>query len=214
MLRYARFHLGDGRNADGEQLLSADGLRAMHSPVVPAGNFSEFTGIAWMLRTVGGTRLVEHGGGTNGQTSTLQLVPDRDFALVILTNSGDAAHGEIARWARKHYLDLDEPERTPLPMSPDALEPFVGRYDTALTAVELTLKDGSLVAQPISKGGFPTRDSPPRPAPPPTRVAFFAKDHIVALDPPLAPAVAEFLRAPDGQIAWLRWGGRIAARQS
>jgi len=233
LLRYARFLLGDGRSANGSRLLSAEGLQAMFTPRVPAGNFAEHTAVAWHTRTVvgpassaSGTRIVEHGGATHGQTATLQLIPERNFALVILTNGNDA-HPAISRRIRKHFLDLDEPRRDPLPLPVDDLAPFVGRYEAQLTTVELSLpddplslqdhalspRDGVLVAQVISKGGFPTRDSPPRPTPPPIRVAFFAEDRIVALDPPLAPMPAEFLRAADGRIAYLRWGGRIHARQ-
>ena len=50
--------------------------------------------------------------------------------------------------------------------------------------------------------------------PPPTRVAFFADDRLLALDPPFTGGRADFVRHPDGRIAWLRWGGRIAARQA
>ena len=45
------------------------------------------------------------------------------------------------------------------------------------------MQDGGLVAQVTPKGGFPTRDSRPWPAPPPTRVAFVADDRILALEP-------------------------------
>ena len=44
-------------------------------------------GLTWMLEDVGGVRTVRHGGGTVGQQTTLVLVPSRNFALTVLTNS-------------------------------------------------------------------------------------------------------------------------------
>jgi hypothetical protein len=168
-----------------------------------------------MLRDVVGVRVVEHGGGTNGQTSTLKLVPERDFAIAVLTNAdrGGELCGEVTDWAFKNLLALEQPEPSLLDLSREQLATYVGRYETRLNGIELTLRDTGLMAQVTPKGGFPAKDSPPRPAPPPTRVAFFASDRIVSLDSPWTGGRAEFLRGPDGQIDWLRWGGRLAARQ-
>ena len=60
------------------------------------------------------------------------------------------------------------------------------------------------------KGGFPKKDSPPTPSPPPVTVAFYAPDRLFITEGPSGEA--EFLRAPDGTIAWFRVGGRIMAR--
>lgn len=65
----------------------------------------------------------------------------------------------------------------------------------------------------ILKGGFPTKESPPPPAPPPMWVALFAEDRLVVLDGPMKGSRGEFLRRPDGSIAWFRLS-RIRARQT
>ncbi len=49
-------------------------------------------GIAWFLRDVDGVRTVGHGGSTNGQFAELLIVPERDFAVVSLSNAGPARH--------------------------------------------------------------------------------------------------------------------------
>jgi hypothetical protein len=41
------------------------------------------------------------------------------------------------------------------------------------------------------------------------RVAFFGEDRIIVLNGPLKGDRAEFLRAPDGGLAWLRFSARI-----
>src|SRR5438477_2388437 len=84
MLRYARFHLGDGTAPGGERLLSADALRLMRMPQV-ARELDAQSGLSWRLTEAGGTRLFGHGGGTIGQLALLTLAPERDFALVVLT---------------------------------------------------------------------------------------------------------------------------------
>ena len=68
-LRYARFQLGDGKSAGGEQLLSPDTMARMRSPQVEVGDMTEAIGLSWMLGDLGGERTVAHGGGTNGQIS-------------------------------------------------------------------------------------------------------------------------------------------------
>ena len=101
------------------------------------------------------------------------------------------------------------------PRSETELAPYAGRYAGALATgdVELRVRDGGLVLQVVPKGGFPKPGTPPPPAPPPVRAAVCAGDGLVGLEPPLQDARADVLRRPDGRIAWLRFGGRLLARQ-
>ena len=87
LLRYGRFHLGDGRNDTGEQILTRESLIAMQTTICK-GQLDNTMGLAWWLREVDGIKVVFHGGGTLGQVSALNLLPQRDFALAIFTNSG------------------------------------------------------------------------------------------------------------------------------
>jgi CubicO group peptidase (beta-lactamase class C family) len=62
---------------------------------------------------------------------------------------------------------------------------------------------------------FFTPETPPDPEPiPPVRLAFYAEDHVIALDEPYKDAYGEFLRDAAGQVAWLRFGGRVRARET
>ena len=103
-LRYARFHLGNG-TVDGTQVLSAASLAAMKAPHGPGGSLGPYVldgvGVSWLLTTVAGERVVMHGGSTNGQQSSFLLLPDRDFAITVLTNSESGAilAEEAALWA-------------------------------------------------------------------------------------------------------------------
>ncbi len=215
MLRYARFQLGDGRAEDGTRLLSTETMRLMQSVLAEAGSTAEAVGVSWLFKTVGGQRIVMHGGATNGQMATLQMVPERDFALVVLTNAGTGSelHSDLSKWALQHYLDLTDPPLTPLELSEAELASYAGRYNAALSELDLNVDKGYLWVQARPKGGFPKKDSLPGPTPPPVRVVFYAPDKIIGLDAPFKDAKGEFLRHPDGSIAWLRISGRISARQ-
>ena len=213
-LKYARFQSGDGTGPDGKRLLQRESLAEMQRPAVYAGS-GAWRGVTWSIKDVGGVKTVRHGGGTNGQLSAFVLAPQQGFAITVLTNAnrGGELHDGAVRWALRRYLGVEDRNPAPLELAEAALRPYVGRYTTPMSDIELALRDGGLVAQVTPKGGFPDKDSAPGPTPPPTRLVLTADDGILTLDPPFKDGRGEFLRDPDGNIAWLRFGGRIARRQ-
>jgi hypothetical protein len=54
--------------------------------------------------------------------------------------------------------------------------------------------------------GFPDKDFPPPPAPPPATLDLIAEDRLMVLDGPMKSGTAEIIRNPDGSIGWLRFG--------
>ncbi len=98
-------------------------------------------------------------------------------------------------------------------MTAGKLDEYVGRYIGYRETCDLSRGENGLILQVTSTGGFPTPDTPPPPPPPPVRLAFFAEDRIVGLDSPMKGDRGEFLRHPDGSLAWFRFGGRIKKRQ-
>ncbi len=213
LLRYARFHMGDGTTPDGTRLLSQESLALMQTPIVPSTGIS-LLGLSWSIVTVDGTKMIGHGGGTNGQVSLLRLVPSSRFAVAVVTNSDDggALCMAAADAATDQYLGLVLPKAILLDLPEDELRPYLGRYESVASACEVGFRDGGLEMQVTPKGGFPTPDSPPPPAPPPVRMAPYAPDRFIVLDEPLKDNRGEFLRNPDNHIAWLRFYGRIHAR--
>jgi len=214
-LRYAHFHMGDGTAADGTRVLSPASMALMQSPLAPAGPSVDALGVTWMLRDVAGTRLVQHGGTTNGQLSAFVMAPARGFAITVLTNAdrGGQLHHDITEWALHHYLGVAEPEPARLDMPADNLAAFAGRYSARGSDLDMILDDEGLILHMTPRGGFPRKDSPARPAPPPMRVAAIGEDRVVIVEGPFQGQQAEFLRQPDGGIAWLRMGVRAYARQ-
>ena len=211
LLKYARFQMGDGAAPDGTRLLSSASLAEMQMPHTPAGSGAGMVGVSWMIKTLGGIKTIRHSGGTNGQLSLLVIAPERGMALAVLTNGSRFIDAE---WPLRHALGIEEPLPEPLALDADALAAYAGRYDAALSAYELAVRDGELWMQAVPKGGFPNKEAKPSgPPPSPTRIMVAAGDLLVALDPPFRHARGEFLRDPDGAIAWMRFGSRIAKRQ-
>lgn len=219
-LRYARFHMGDGANAQGKPLLTTASLRLMQTPQCARSLDGTQMGLTWMLPEIAGTRIVQHGGATNGQMSAFVMVPSRNFALTILTNAdkGAVLHRAVTRWALEHYLGLREPQPAIQSLPPDQLMPYTGRYQTppcelniALPDIELTIRDGGLFMEFHARGGYPTRDSP-QPPPAPLRLAFCGVDQVIALDETAEDLRGDFLRDSAGRIAFFRWGSRIRPR--
>ena len=47
---------------------------------------------------------------------------------------------------------------------------------------------------------------------PPARIGFHSQDRVIALEGPNEGGRASFIRDSDGNIEWLRWGGRVHRR--
>lgn len=214
LLRYARFHLGDGGVGDKTRLLSTESIVQMQSPQV-TGWRNEARGLAWALDEIDGVRQVSHGGGTLGQLSLLTLVPEHDFAIAIFTNADRVRPltPDITRYALKEYLGLAITDPTPIESSEEELVPYVGCYSRPFADIEVGMLGGKLVAQMTYKGSFPTKDLPPLPSPPPMTLALCGQDRLLVMDGPMKDAMGDILRNPDGSIGWLRFSTRLHVRE-
>ena len=191
---------------------SLDEMRRQHTDMGrPSG---DAVGLAWWLLKRGGHDLIAHTGGTNGQVALLLVAPEHRFALAALTNhdNGGTVNRTLQNEVLSAVLGIEPAEDTFLDRRPEELAEYVGEYDSPPASAQLRLEDGAVVLEVVPKRGFPESDSPPRPGPPPTRLAFEAADAVVALDPPLEGARGDFLRGASGDIEWYRWGGRLLRR--
>ena len=202
LLRYARFHLSDG-----EGIVTRASLEEMQRPYAPAAPIFGSVGVAWGIDDATGVRLVHHGGGTNGQVAHLSLAPASGTALAVLTNhqrGGEVVSDALDTVAKA--LGGRSLEHIAVVLDPAE---YLGRYRSPLFDAELTTTDDGLQLVITSRGGFPREDSPPMPSPPPVPVVFFERDRLVVPEGEGKGTEAEFLRGPDGRIAWLRFGGRV-----
>jgi len=204
LLRYARFWI------DGGDLLSPESVEEMALPQVPIGGKVDAVGLAWMLRTLDGVKVIRHEGGTKGQSTALVIAPEQRFALAVFTNHsyGGALVDRVVEKACEAYLGVREPELEPVEFDP---APYLGRYTSRMADIELVATDSGIELRYLPRGGFPTPDTPPMPPPPPASVRFASEDELFAVDELWKGERMLFLRDADGRIEWLRAGGRVFA---
>ena len=102
MAQWLLLHLNKGKQGD-VQIVSESQLAQMHAPqmVMPeitGGRYPELPnfaayGLGWMVQPYRGHTLVQHGGGIDGFTSNVALLPSVNGGLVILSNISSAFPG-------------------------------------------------------------------------------------------------------------------------
>ncbi len=210
LLRYARFHLGDGTAPDGTRLLSKENLELMRTPQAKA-DLDRRVGIAWFLRDAQGVRIQYHGGVAIGQQGVLMLAPERGAAIAVETNSvrGGLLHTEVTKWWQKERLGIDQPEPRYVELDRTRYAAFAGRYQAELSDALLEVSDTGLVYRSFSHNRL--KVVPPPQDPPPSRVAFTPDEQFTLLDGPLKDTRGEFLH-DGGTVTWMRVGGRVYRR--
>ena len=219
LMSYARFHLGDGKAPGDEQLLSRASLEMMRTAQLAKQSTDDAIGIAWHLRSVGNLRVAAHGGTLAGHILLLEIVPEKNFAIGILTNSinGWRLIQDVEREALKQYHGATFPKNyaiahrglvetlpnvEPLAKQPDPA-PYVGRYLRPMNAVSVRVEDGRLVVQELPNSGNARAIMP---------IAFFGPDRAVITDGNDKGQGIEFVRDAGGNVKWVRVVGRVAVR--
>jgi CubicO group peptidase (beta-lactamase class C family) len=196
LLRYARLHLE-----------SPPALAPMQEPQAATAEEGEWVGLTWYGEDRFGT--LRHGGGTNGQLSLLVLVPARSFALALLTNQSLGGLQVINAALEAAGLAAGEPQ----PVDDVEIGEYAGVFETAVSRVTLVPLDGPRMrVQSESLGGFPTKDSPPGPQPPPAEAFFYSPERWYVEAGPLKGTRGHFIHGDDGAVRWLRVGGRLYRR--
>lgn len=222
-IRWARFHLGDGTAFDGSRLLSTESLKRMQQPTVsmPGSAIGDHVGISWLLRDVGGVRLVAHGGTTVGQHSEFVMVPERNFALISMTNcgpNGPKFNEQLRVWALEHYLGVIEEEPVPVRLSDDSLARYVGTYETIIVLCEITAADGQLVAnirvKPEMRETLREAGQDPDEPQPELPLGMLSEDgdRYIITDGPAKGMKGYFARDAASTVNGVHLGGRLATR--
>ena len=160
LLGWARFRLGLSSGPAARAPLRADAIAGMQVSLAPAACFADEVGVSWMLRTVGGRRVVGHGGLTTGYATTFTLVPDAGAAVVVLTNAtpgGTWLGREATRAVLRETIGLDDSPPAPSPRFAGDVRAYSGRYDNpfAVQRVSVSTRPGELVSSTM-----PGRRSP------------------------------------------------------
>jgi CubicO group peptidase (beta-lactamase class C family) len=221
LLRWARFHLGDGRADTGAQVLPAAVLRQMQQQTVElrGSSLGDALGICWFLRDIGGVRTVGHNGSANGQFANLLTVPGRDFAVVALSNAGPdggmAVNQAVVRWALEHYLGVADRDPEPLPYDQARAAEIAGSYENdMMTLIFRTDGAGLTVECTIKPEIRAATDTELPPDLPPADLGLLpgGASEIIITSGGLKGQRGFFTRDDNGQVTGADLAGRLFTR--
>lgn len=194
VLDLSRFVLAfvGGGTLEGKPALSPAVIAMLSAPATKIpGSESEY-GYGLNIGTYRGVRLIQHGGSRSGYGSTIRLVPERQFGVVVLANRTGASLPRTAQKAIELALALSplpaDPSRhdaPPLPMTAQEMTSYVGVYSQGARRMEIVVRDGRLV---LRQG---------------TRETELSRTDLHRFAPNLF-----FVAAPDGRIEYVHSGGR------
>src|SRR5262249_45201677 len=173
----------------------------MQKPQFHKQAYDDDMGLAWHLRTVGSIRTAAHGGTFSGHILLLELVPEKNFALAILTNAGSGWRliQDVEREALRAYhgatfapnqaighrgLNETLPTATPLAQQP-SLTAYVGEYERPMNTVQVRVDGGHLVVQARPRNREADTAMP---------LTFYGPDRAFVTSGPEERASVEFLR--------------------
>jgi CubicO group peptidase (beta-lactamase class C family) len=158
VLAFARLHVEEGRGPDGTDLLVPSAIAEMQEPQVESPIPGEDQALGWTVRRWGPLVCLGQDADTIGQRAFLRAVPERRFALCVLTNSppGGALAQELIPRVARDLLDVDAspalgPASASPPLDPERLR---GTYERLHQRVDVTADrdTGGLVANTEPSG--------------------------------------------------------------
>ena len=220
LLRWARFHLGDGRAESGTRVLPTHLLQQMQEPTAElrASNLGDAIGLGWFLRDVDGVRTVGHAGSANGQFAELLTVPERNFAVVSLSNASQGGipfNQAVVRWVLEHYLGLVDRDPEPIPFDAARAQELAGTYanemmtftiDTVGTRLRLELRIKPEIRAAAEKA------PPPDPSPCDFGLLPGNKDEYIITSGEFKGHRGFFTRDKSGAVVGVDLGGRLFSR--
>ncbi len=109
MARWLQVQLGGGE-IDGARILQESTLREMHTPTTVMGGYPtdgkdllSTYGLGWMINAYRGHYRVSHGGGIDGFSAMVTVLPLEGYGIVALSNRGGTPTSELVT---RHAMDL------------------------------------------------------------------------------------------------------------
>ena len=205
LVKFAEFHLGDGKAAD-KRVLSPGALAEMQRIQASAANMAAHWGLGWWIQPEGAHQFIGHGGSTNGQRASLTIVPARRFACSMLTNGSNGA--AVYRLVERHLLEQAgaprvDPSAIELPDA--AVQRFAGRYHSPGGDVTVAAQNGGLTVDMFARNAITGTEYQP-----PTRHAVaIASNEFLVTDTDVEGSRFDFVLHGDGSVRFLRMGGRL-----
>jgi hypothetical protein len=195
-------------------------LHRMKEPtaVLRGSSLGDAIGISWFLRDVDGVRTVGHGGSAIGQFAELLIVPERDFAVVSMSNAGPDGipfNQAVVRWTLLNYLGITERDQEPLAYDEAEARKVVGHYENDAMTVTIAIDGAGLMLEcllkPEVRAGL---DTDPGPDYPPTGIGLLPGngDEYIVIDGGLKGLRGFFTRDASGTVVGIDLAGRLFNR--
>lgn len=220
LLRWGRFHLGDGRAESGAQVLPTNVLAQMKesTATLRASSLGDAIGISWFLRDVSGVRTIEHAGSANGQFAQLLIVPERNFAVVAMSNAspdGISFNQTVVSFALEHYLGLVDRDPEPIPFDAARAQEIAGKYENemmtfAIHTVGTTLRLEVRIKPEIRAAA--EKEPPPDPAPCDFGLLPGSSDEYIITSGEFKGQRGFFTRNTSGTVVGVDLAGRLFSR--
>jgi len=115
MAQWILLNLNKGKHGE-EQIISENTLKEIHSPQMIASKSFEYDesfystyGMGWVIAAYRGHLMLSHGGGIDGFTASVSMMPRDSMGMVILTNMSGTPLPAIIRYnAYDRLLGLDQ----------------------------------------------------------------------------------------------------------
>ncbi|HLV98257.1 MAG TPA: serine hydrolase domain-containing protein [Ktedonobacterales bacterium] len=220
LLSFARFHLGDGRTESGTRVLPTPVLQQMQAPTakLQSSNLGDAIGLGWFLRDVNGVRTVGHAGSANGQFAELLLVPERNFAVVSLSNAspgGIPFNQAVVSFALEHSLGLVNRDPEPIPFDAARAKEIAGTYANAMMTFTIDTVGARLRLELQIKPEIRAaaeKAPPPDPEPADFGLLPGSSDEYIITSGEFKGQRGFFTRDPSGAVVGVDLGGRSFSR--
>ncbi|MEZ4569383.1 MAG: serine hydrolase domain-containing protein [Thermomicrobiales bacterium] len=204
ILTFASLHLGKRQD-----VLSKQAVQSMHEPQVETYEANTHWGLGFKLERRNSGVVVGHGGATNGFRADLSMVPDREFAVAVLTNSdsGSQFATEIVDWVLEQRLGITPIEQPRVALASSDAALFEGVYAHPYASIEIRQNGEELC-------GRITTFSPYSEVSEPQAGKWFGLEHVgddrfLISAGELKGAQTKFWRNDDGSVRYLQAGGRL-----
>ncbi len=113
MARWMLFQLGEAGTIDGERLISEENIRETHQPHQTFRLEDPLTepltgyGLGWGLNHYESYRVLQHSGATDGMTSMLVLVPEKELGVIVASNLFCNFRPAVRNFILDAMLDID-----------------------------------------------------------------------------------------------------------
>ncbi len=223
VLAFVRMHLDGGLGPGGRRILSPDAVELMQTPqfsVPPSTTASPdgAIGLSWVLGTWDSQRTIGHGGGTIGQISMLQVLPDERLAVCLLTNcmTGPLLWFDLGRHLFAELAGVQMPELPKPPAVPADVEltPYAGRYESVSAIIDATCSDGKITITMSPKPGVGPPSAAALPMGQQMTLVAIDEERFYGQGPGGGGYVAFLERDADGRPKFLHAGGRACRRVS